>query len=435
MFVKYKSYLIGISPAFVFLAVVLFETQNTPIRSFGLREYIIVLGALVGSLCLVWYRFVEGPIRDLTRSLRRAIQGDYQARFSCDNRNGLFYQVSQLFNQFMDFMEQQTEEVAKTRRLQTQMYENEKIYRSALELTCERVFEADLAHNRFLYGQEQYSRHFSFLQTELYDDIIRFIAERAVFEEDVEQYRNTFQRANLMQIFKEGPIREVNLEYREKTPDGTVQWRMATVIHLSDSTGDSMKVIGYVKDIDSRKRNELEMIQLSQKDGLTGLYNKKFTQSLCESYLAGEGSQSISAAIMIDVDNFKSINDTLGHIEGDHALERVSNTLQCVFHGTDIIGRIGGDEFFVLFKEYSSRDALLLKLNRLLESLDEIRLGPEQDFPLSASVGVSLYPEDGKTYSELYVKADTSLYYAKQHGKKRFYICGGPFALEKKESV
>ena len=389
-------------------------------------EVLLIFSAVLLLLLLVaWYRYVDRPTFDFLNAINRAIRGDYRARFSCCAENDNFRKLSAAFNQLMSCVESQTEELTENRHLQTQLYENEKIYRSALELTCERVFEADLTHNRLIYGHHIYQRAFPFLKTEMFDDMIRSIADRAVFEEDAEKYYNTFSRRSLLGAFRASGATEINLEYRQKNPSGDLSWVSATVILLSGSQDDdSLKVIGYVKNIDAKKRQELEILKQSQKDGLTGIYNKKFTQSLIEEFLSGEGASGRHAAIMVDIDNFKQINDTFGHIQGDAALALVAQRLAGLFRSTDIVGRIGGDEFFVLMQNYSSADSLIEKLYAVRDLFGKIRL-EEADTRVSGSIGVSLYPEDGTDYRELYKKADVALYYSKAHGKDRFYLYSG----------
>lgn len=419
---KYKSYCILSASVLLLIAILFYNCQGAPLDSYNIDKVILPPLIWLAVVYYSWHRRIKEPADDFLNAINRAAQGDYRARFSCEPGNDIFFSLSQSFNKLMGVTEQQMDELAKNRQLQNQLYENEKIYRSALELTCERVFEADLTHNKFVYGQENYRHRFPFLYTELYDDIVQSISDNAVYYEDAKLYRKTLSKAGLIDAFTNRQMTEVNLEYRQKLRDNTVVWRAITVIHLSNQESENMKVIGYVKDIDERKRNELEIINLSQKDGLTGLYNKKFTQSLSEDYLAGEGSHTNSAAIMLDIDNFKGINDTWGHLVGDEALTAVSEKLLAVFRSSDIIGRVGGDEFFVLMKDYGSKEVLETKLDLLCDSLKEIQAGSSGRF-ISGSIGVALYPQDGETYTELCQKADASLYGAKQRGKGRYYVC------------
>lgn len=400
----------------------LVESSNFSRQHIELADLILPIAVLLITLLFVWRRYFIRPAMDFFNTINRAIHGDYRARFSCDKYNENFQKLSLSFNQFMAMVEKQNDQLVENRHLQNQLLENEKIYRSALELTCERVFEADLIHNKLVYGQDIYNRTFPFLKTELYGDIIEAIAKNSIYYEDADKFFDTFNRQALIHLFSETDTTEVYLEYRQTNASGGYLWMSATVIHLSDGDGGSIKVIGYTKNIDTHKRIELEVLKQSQKDGLTGLYNKVFTQSLIENYLNCTGCDGRHAAIMLDIDNFKNINDTFGHLQGDNSLIKVAQKLQGLFNSEDILGRIGGDEFFILTKNYDCAEKLVEKLRAMCDLLNNIMLDGNDNYKISGSIGVSFYPEDGKTYTELYKKADTALYYAKDHGKNCFSI-------------
>lgn len=384
---------------------------------------LLAAAVLLGLLLLVWHRRVERPTRDFLAAINRAIGGDYRVRFSPGAKSGGFLALSRAFNRLMRHVERQTEQLTESRRRQRRLYEDEKIYRSALELTCERVFEADLTYNRLVYGHETYRKFFPFFHTERYDDMIRSIAEHAVDEGDAEKYRSTFLRRNLLGAFHGSRTPEIDLEYRQKLPDGGLLWVRATVILIGGYENGSVKAIGYVKDIDARKKQEIEMLRQSQKDGLTGLYNKKATQLTIEEYLSGDGKAGRHAAIMVDIDDFKRINDTFGHPQGDAALVRVAQGLASLFRSSDVVGRIGGDEFFILMHDYASIGTLLGRLEDVRGLFRKIRL-EGASFRIGGSIGAALYPEDGTSYRELFKKADLALYCAKAHGKNRFCLYG-----------
>lgn len=404
------------------LSVASFASMTHGFQGDEITSKSLALSALIllGLVLFVWYRYVDKPTSDFLQTITRAIHGDYQARFSCCRENDNFCKLSVAFNRLISLWEEQTNVLSVSRKIQNQLYENEKIYRSALELTCERLFEADLTHNRVIYGLAQYKKVFPFLDTEMFDDMIQSIAEHAIFKEDAQKYQDTFSPRNLLEAFRVTGAPEITLEYRQKLASGELVWLCATVILMSGS-GDTLKVIGYVKNIDERKKQELELLKQSQKDGLTGIYNKRLTQSLTENFIAGCGKNGRHTAIMIDIDNFKKINDTLGHIQGDRALFEVARKLSGLFRSTDIVGRIGGDEFFVLMKDYSSSAALKEKLDAVKNLFSEIAL-EDTSFRITGSIGVSLYPRDGSGYQDLYKKADIALYYAKAHGKNQYCV-------------
>lgn len=407
-----------------FLSVIFFAYRTDGFQNEKITPGTLILCSAV-SICLflfVWYRYVDKPTGDFLLAIKRAIGGNYRVRFSCYAENDNFRQLSSAFNRLMGCVESQTEELIESRRLQSQLYENEKIYRSALELTCERVFEADLSHNRLIYGFETYRKKLEFSEKiKTFDDLIRNLADKIVYEEDVNRFLNSFDRQNLLKTFNSSDAPEIVLEYRQKLPSGEITWVSASIIR-SGYPEDALKVIGYVKNINERKRQELEILKQSQKDGLTGIYNRRFTQSLIESYLAGDGSRGRHAAIMLDIDDFKLVNDTLGHAQGgDAALSIVARNLSSLFRKTDIVGRIGGDEFFVLMENYSSMETLMEKLKELSGMFSKIRL-EDPSFRISGSIGVALYPNDGTDYETLYKKADVALYYCKAHGKNQYHI-------------
>lgn len=389
----------------------------------SLSNLTVPLIYLVVSAYFVCNAYFAKPIKSFLRSINRSIKGDYRARFSCSNFSEL-HQISDAYNQLMSAVEQKTEELKQNRLIQNQLYENEKIYRSALELTSENLFEADLTHNRIDYGQEKFNRAFPLLHTEMYSEIVEFIAKNAVFPEDSEKYYQTFCRENLTKIFTKQDLHEISLDYRLLDKNNNPYWVTETIIHLANSNKDSLKIIGYSKNIDAQKKHELELLQQSQKDSLTGLYNKKVTQSMIEAYLNGIGCDQKHALIMLDVDNFKSINDTYGHIQGDNTLIAISEKLPRIFRSSDILGRIGGDEFFIFLKDYGSDDQLIAKLTALCNMFGEIWVGENNKKKISGSIGVAIYPIDATNYHDLYRKADMSLYYAKEHGKDCFYVYG-----------
>lgn len=419
---KKRCYWLAVASFVLPLLILLAETQCFNPNLLTPASLILPVIVLIFTQIMLLKKFLIQPSEDFLTAIQRAIQGDYRARFSCDDYNEEFSKLSKTYNQFMSIVEQQTEELTENRSLQSQLYENEKIYRTALELTCDIVFETDLTHNKLLSGQEAFFRTFPFLKTEIYDEIIKSIAKYAIFEDDKQIYLETLGRARLLDLLTREGTTEVDLEYRQKLENGDVQWMAITIIHLTTSSSNSEKVIGYVKNIDQRKKQELEILKQSQKDGLTSLYNKKATQTLIENLLNNDKAQNTGAVIMIDIDNFKKINDTLGHIEGDSALSQVGEKLSGLFRPVDIVGRIGGDEFLVFMNNYNSFSTLINKLDMISDMFKDIKLGENGNYVVSGSIGVSLYPQDGTTYTELYQKADQALYVSKSRGKNCYHI-------------
>lgn len=178
-------------------------------------------------------------------------------------------------------------------------------------------------------------------------------------------------------------------------------------------------VLCLIQSIEERKKNEDRLKLEAEKDPLTQLYNKMTTRSLIEECLE-KNSSSQHALMIIDIDNFKTINDTRGHAVGDQILVAFANELGRNFRETDILGRAGGDEFVVLLKNIQSIALVCDKLQQLTSSFK--KYGIDSGFPgrLSTSIGVAVFSKDGVTYEELFKKADAALYEAKRNGKDQY---------------
>ena len=127
--------------------------------------------------------------------------------------------------------------------------------------------------------------------------------------------------------------------------------------------------------------------------------------------------------LLIDIDAFKSVNDTLGHVKGDAVITECGELLRRVFRRNDIVGRIGGDEFAVLLKDYGTPQLIIAKAKDVCNAFRQTQYledEPTKTVNISASIGIALYGSDGKTFHELYTNADSALYAAKHAGKDRF---------------
>lgn len=187
---------------------------------------------------------------------------------------------------------------------------------------------------------------------------------------------------------------------------------------------DSLKVTFFIRDIDEKKRKEMALKTQAERDGLTGLYNSvtsraKINQVLCNNSIA-DGDHIF---ILIDVDNFKQINDTFGHAYGDQVLIDIANVLRYRFRSSDIIGRLGGDEFVIMLLNMRSEKYLETLISGLVSDLTRTYTQGEQSVSLSASMGVALAPINGTTFEELYENADKALYQVKKEGKNGYKRC------------
>lgn len=169
----------------------------------------------------------------------------------------------------------------------------------------------------------------------------------------------------------------------------------------------------------SSKQQKNLMISAST-DALTGLSNKKHTEEAINHWLAEAPKDTIQVFFMLDLDDFKSINDVYGHPVGDEALRAMGRLLKQEFRDGDIVGRVGGDEFSVLMKNVKDPEVVRCRAEKLYTHLSEVRIQDAEDCRLKCSIGISYFPKDGGSYVELYEHADEALYKAKKGGKNGF---------------
>lgn len=158
----------------------------------------------------------------------------------------------------------------------------------------------------------------------------------------------------------------------------------------------------------------------AQTDALTGLYNKKTISNLIARYLTRQ-DRRMSALLFIDVDNFKQVNDTLGHLKGDEFLRALANAFKALAGPKDLYGRIGGDEFLFYLPDVT-REAIEEFAACICGIFDALDTTAFESLPVSCSVGIAVYPQDGTDYETLVDKADQALYTAKRYGKNTYYF-------------
>ncbi len=209
-------------------------------------------------------------------------------------------------------------------------------------------------------------------------------------------------------------------ELRFRRADGTYLWCRLLVAILLDGKGKPARALGKITNIDSQKREAAWLRQKAQQDALTNLFNKETTHRMIRSFLETEGAGGVHGLMVLDVDNFKEINDTRGHLYGDAVLAAVADKLRMQFRSTDIVGRIGGDEFLVFLKNVNSRTQLEAQAASLMQAFAASGPNKELGYHMSCSIGAAAYPEDGVGEDQLFQNADSALYRAKRQGKGRY---------------
>lgn len=188
---------------------------------------------------------------------------------------------------------------------------------------------------------------------------------------------------------------------------------------------------GFIEDIsvENAKTNKLIKSLQEEKeknyiDSLTGIYNRVKVKEYIDDFVS-ENENAHGAMILMDLDNFKNINDQLGHMEGDIVLKKFAEILIAQFRTTDIVARLGGDEFIVFMPNFNSKIDLDAKLNRILTIVRKELSDYCDECNLSVSIGVACLDEQIRTFEDLYQSADEAMYMVK-HGGKNGYFLGNP---------
>jgi diguanylate cyclase (GGDEF)-like protein/PAS domain S-box-containing protein len=229
----------------------------------------------------------------------------------------------------------------------------------------------------------------------------------------------------------------LNHEYRMIHEDGSVKWVMEQAFPIKDGDGAPWLIQGVIFDITQRKRAEEEVAFLAYHDKLTGLPNRALFEEMLESALARAHRHDLAVGVLfLDLDNFKLVNDSLGHHAGDALLQQLGERLSGCTRETDLVARQGGDEFLLLLSDLergtsalSGTDAAVLVAemvaNRVREALSEPFDLNGVEFFASASTGISLFPQDAQDAVELLKNADTAMYHSKKANPGNYIVYTG----------
>lgn len=216
----------------------------------------------------------------------------------------------------------------------------------------------------------------------------------------------------------------VELQFpRPGSDEPMLKWWRLTGRALTDAAGEFLGYRGSAVDITAQYAHEVQVARASQSDELTGLANRrKLNERLTATLAAFRQSRRSCALIMLDLDRFKQVNDTMGHHAGDELLQQVAKRLTAVMEDRGEIGRLGGDEFQILLPDVDDRGTLAQLANRIVQALSQpYQIGGKRAI-IGSSVGIAIAPYDGVEASELTRAADMALYAAKeQRGTFRFF--------------
>jgi len=293
--------------------------------------------------------------------------------------------------------------------------QSEERYRNILAEIEEGYYELDLAGN-ITFLNKSACRQFGYSEEELIGTNYRVYVPK----EDVKGVYKAWNK-----VYRTGePLKSYPFATVRK--DGTQMFVENSVSPLRDKEG---KIIGFravSRDVTEHKLYEQKIAEMATHDSLTGLPNRtllsdRLTMGLALSRRTGNRL----AVLMLDLDKFKAVNDTMGHGAGDQLLKAVAERLQSVTRKSDTIARVGGDEFVLVLPQVSQPANASRLAQRILDVFREPLVFDGHQLNITTSIGIAVYPEDGKDIEILLKNADTAMYRAKEQGRDAYRFYGG----------
>jgi len=332
-----------------------------------------------------------------------------------DGRWLLFEAVASnlLNNNTVDALIINLRDITERKEAEERLRQSEEKYRTILENIQEAYFEVDLAGN-FIFFNDSMCRLAGYSKEELMGMNHRQFT-------DPETSKQVFQAFN--KIFNTGhPTKGYDWQVLRK--DGTRRYIEASASLRKDSSDMPTGFRGMIRDITERKRIEQQLNYMATHDVLTGLPNRiLFMDRLELALVQSRRNKHKVAVMMFDLDDFKNVNDTFGHMVGDKLLKEIGNRLTGLLRQNDTVARLGGDEFVVLLSDFERMEDVTRIAGVLLKAFQKPFICGNHQIESRASIGIAIYPDDCEDMESLLKKSDMAMYSVKVQGRNdyRFY--------------
>ncbi len=299
-------------------------------------------------------------------------------------------------------------------RMRKEMLEKDSIYKHVITSRSLALLEINCTQDRIL-RMLRYGKDEPILKTSYTQFITTFLFERMPPEE-LEDALNNESTTAFIEAYNRG---ETELTYKGRIHmHGELRWvRTVTSMKKDEKTGNIIAVMNVTDDIHETMEKEQALQFEAERDLMTGMLNKKAT----EHYIELSFSKGLQGALlMIDLDNFKAINDTFGHAYGDYVLKEVGESILGSFRSDDIVGRVGGDEFMVFAKNCTSISEIAKRAEIVRRRVQKEYFQDGVSVKISCSIGISIQNGTLKGFKELYQEADMAMYVCKNNQKNGF---------------
>ncbi len=337
----------------------------------------------------------------------RIVHADGSLRWVWERGVGLYNAAGKV-----EAMEGFLQDVTERKEAAHALQEAERRYRSIFENAIEGVFQTT-PDGTYIAVNPALARIYGYHSPEDLIVGLRDITHQLYVEPE--------RRAEFMRLMeREGSVS--NFESRVYRRDGDIIWISENARAVYDDSGKLVCYEGTVEAITERKLYEAEMRHQATHDALTGLPNRNMLhEHLQRAIQVARQKGGLTAVVFVDLDQFKFINDSLGHQVGDELLKAVAQRLQACLRDTDMVARQGGDEFVLVLQNQTGGELGIAEvMQRILAAVARPWQTGDRELQITASIGVSRYPADGKDVETLLKQADSAMYRAKEQGRNNF---------------
>lgn len=248
--------------------------------------------------------------------------------------------------------------------------------------------------------------------------------------DDISEYSNQLQQ------LLSGELTNFQLEKRFLTKNADIRWTLVSASIAPDIDGKNSYCILQIQSIDEQRKATSELNHMAYHDPLTNLDNRsQFDKNINLAISAADATKTRFAVIMLDLDRFKIINDSMGHDAGDSLLKIVAERLQTSVRRSDKTARLGGDEFVVIIQDLTHSEIVANISQKILENILKPLVIKGNQVYITTSIGISIYPDDGHNGQTLIESADVALYRAKELGRNNYQFCSFEISAKAKDKL
>ncbi len=381
-------------------------------RAFQYEYREVLTDTNMGELCFDWNNYAVFDEEKTKYIITVGVDaGGIESEGRWEDTEGSFKEPSPWQEELAAINEELKFHVQELKKQREQLRKSEERYRLVVEGASNGIWDWDFINNTAFLSRD-WSRRLGFREQEIYGYYEKWAD--LIHPNDKKGVLSNFKRC------LSGKGGNYSYEYRIRLKEGRYIWILSQGKILFNKEKEPIRIAGSHMDITERKKTESRLKYLAYYDNLTGIPIR--TTLMCsfkEAIAKAKTKGSKIAVLFLDIDNFKSVNDLYGHHIGDRLLKRVADKLKACVKNSDMLCRIGGDEFVLLLEDLREPEEAEIMAEELLNAFTYPLNISNQRIYVTLSIGVSVYPENGCDRKKLLKKADIAMYMAKESGKNK----------------